>query len=230
MYSTTSSPRQDHKKNLASICHAITDPRSRKSGYGLLLGCRSPLDGGHEIFFYAFPPKKTVKSSSDGRARHRYRSGVVNLVWREPLIIARVENGVTEFSPKRQKTPKNKKKIGSGTTIFSGELQARLAKNGFFFGHLFLNITNVFCAKKRVGHAFIYAQDGHWLASFEVIPPPQKLVFPRPKNLKWKFPTENCFPDPLSRTDYHSPHLCRYCMQLPWGTVVVALLPLPLYA
>ena len=39
-------------------------------------------------------------------------------------------------------------------------------------------------------------QDGHWLASFEVIPPPKKLVFPRPK--KWrKFPTENCFPDPI---------------------------------
>ena len=34
-------------------------------------------------------------------------------------------------------------------------LQARLAKNGFFFGHLFFNITNVFCAKKRVGHACI---------------------------------------------------------------------------
>jgi len=24
-------------------------------------------------------------------------------------------------------------------------------------------------------------QDGHWLASFEVITPPKKLVFPRPK-------------------------------------------------
>ena len=34
-------------------------------------------------------------------------------------------------------------------------LQAGLAKKSFFFGHLFFNITNVFCAKKRVGHACI---------------------------------------------------------------------------
>ena len=34
-------------------------------------------------------------------------------------------------------------------------LQARLAKKSFLFGHLFFNITNVFCAKKRVGHACI---------------------------------------------------------------------------
>ena len=94
------------KKNfLASICHAITDPGSRKYGYGLLLGCRSPLDAGREpppLFSHAFPPQKTVKSSSEGRARHRNRSSVVELVGREPLIIARVENGVTKFSPQRQ--------------------------------------------------------------------------------------------------------------------------------
>jgi hypothetical protein len=39
-------------------------------------------------------------------------------------------------------------------------------------------------------------QDGHWLASFEVILPSKKLIFPRPK--KRKFPTENSFPDPNS--------------------------------
>ena len=49
---------------------------------------------------------KTVKSTSDGRVRHRNRSGVVELVGREPWIIARVENGVTKFSPQRQKPPK----------------------------------------------------------------------------------------------------------------------------
>jgi len=47
-----------------------------------------------------------VKLSSDSRAHLRNRSGVVDLVGREPLIIARVENGVTKFSPQRQKTPK----------------------------------------------------------------------------------------------------------------------------
>ena len=72
----------------------ILTPRSRKSGHGLLLGCRSPLDAGHEKKdFDAFPPKKAVKALSDGRARHRNRSGMVELVRREPLIFARVENG-----------------------------------------------------------------------------------------------------------------------------------------
>ena len=74
-HTATSLPRQEQNRNLASICHAITDLRSRNFGYGLLLGCRLPqdLDGGHEKnnFFYAFPPQKTVKSSSDGRDRHR---------------------------------------------------------------------------------------------------------------------------------------------------------------
>ena len=49
-----------------------------------------------KLFFHAFPPQKTVKSSSDGRARHHNRSGVVELVGREPLMFAKVENGVTK--------------------------------------------------------------------------------------------------------------------------------------
>merc|ERR1711908_247100 len=50
------------------------------------------------------------------------RSGVVELVGREPLIIARVENGVTKFSPQRQKTPKfSKKELDQRKTVFSGE-------------------------------------------------------------------------------------------------------------
>ena len=39
--------------------------------------------------------------------------------------------------------------------------------------------------RKTTGGACLYMpQDGHWLVSFEVIPPPsrKKLVFPRPKN------------------------------------------------
>ena len=40
--------------------------------------------------------------------------------------------------------------------LFCGVLQARLAKKSFFFfGHLFFNITNVFCAKQRAGHTCI---------------------------------------------------------------------------
>ena len=63
-----------------------------------------------KLFLYAFPLQKTVKSSSDGSAHLRNRSGVVELVGREPLIIARVENDVTKFSPQRLKTPKFSKK------------------------------------------------------------------------------------------------------------------------
>ena len=36
--------------------------------------------------------------------------------------------------------------------------------------------------RQKTDGAFLYMpQDGHWLANFEVMPPPQKLVFPRPK-------------------------------------------------
>jgi len=49
---------------------------------------------------------------------------VVELVGREPLIIARVENGVTKFSPQRHKTPpkifKKEIQIGSGKQFSVG--------------------------------------------------------------------------------------------------------------
>ena len=35
------------------------------------------------------------------------------------------------------------------------QIQAGRPKKRFLFGHLLLNITNVFCAKKRMGHACI---------------------------------------------------------------------------
>jgi hypothetical protein len=61
---------------------------------------------------------------------------VVELVGREPLIIARVENGVTKFSPQKQKTPKFSKKNGSGTAVFSGEFSffGRGKTNFFWLG------------------------------------------------------------------------------------------------
>ena len=70
-------------------------------------------------FLDAFPLQKTVKSTSDGRAHLRNRSGVVELVGREPWIIARVENGVTKFSPQRQlKRQIFQKQNGSGKRSF----------------------------------------------------------------------------------------------------------------
>ena len=119
----TSSPRQEQKFFWPAFVTRLLPPRSRKSGYGLLLGCRSGFDGGREkkTFFCAFPPQKTVKSSSDGRAHLRNRSGVVELVGREPWIIARVENGVTKFSPQNSKMPKFSKNIWIRKTVFSVE-------------------------------------------------------------------------------------------------------------
>ena len=78
------------------------------------------------LFFDKVQTQKPGKSSLSVLAHDRNRSGVVELVGREPLIIARVENGVTKFSPKRLKTPKiSKKYFGSGkleNSVFSGEL------------------------------------------------------------------------------------------------------------
>ena len=45
-----------------------------------------------------------------------------------------------------------------------------------------INITDVFCAEMRVGHACICPRTDTWLAGFEVIPPQKQLAFPRPKN------------------------------------------------
>ena len=45
--------------------------------------------------------------------------------------------------------------------------------------------------RQKAGGACLYMPlDGHWLASFEVIPPSPKLALPRPKQCK--FPIENC--------------------------------------
>ena len=91
----------------------LLTPRSRKFGYGLLLGCRLGLDGGHEKtnFLCFSSSKKHEIISSDGCAHHHNRSGVVELVGREPLIFVRVENGVTKFAEQTQKTQKKSKNI-----------------------------------------------------------------------------------------------------------------------
>ena len=39
--------------------------------------------------------------------------------------------------------------------LVQSQASSWLGKKSFFFGHLFFNITNVFCAKKRVRHACI---------------------------------------------------------------------------
>ena len=55
-----------------------------------------------KLFFDKVRTHKPGKSSLSDLVHDRNRSGVVELVGREPWIIARVENGVTKFSPNRQ--------------------------------------------------------------------------------------------------------------------------------
>ena len=103
----------------------LLTPRSRKSSYGLLLGCKSGFDRGpfEKNFFDKVRTQKPGNSSLSVLAHDRNRSGVVELVGREPWIIARVENGVTKFSPpQRQKTtPKLSKQNWIRKTVFSGK-------------------------------------------------------------------------------------------------------------
>ena len=86
---------------LPAFVTRILIPRSRKSGYGLFGGYRSQLDAGREPPPFFGDVRKIIgskpgKASSDGRAQHRNRSGVVELVGREPLMFEKVENGVTK--------------------------------------------------------------------------------------------------------------------------------------
>ena len=64
-----------------------------------------------KLFFDKVRTQKPEKSSLSVLAHDRNRSGVVELVGREPWIIARVENSVTKFSPQSQKKPTFKKKL-----------------------------------------------------------------------------------------------------------------------
>jgi hypothetical protein len=54
------------------------------------------------LFFDDVRTQKSGESSPSVLVRHRNRSGVVELVGREPFMFARVENGVTKFSTKRK--------------------------------------------------------------------------------------------------------------------------------
>ena len=80
-------------------------------GFFWSVGQDSIVDLLKKLFFDKVRTQKPAgKSSLSVLVPCRNRSGVVDLVGREPLIITRVENGVTKFSPHRQKTPKFSKK------------------------------------------------------------------------------------------------------------------------
>ena len=73
-----------------------------------------------KLFFNVFPPQKTVKTSSGGRARHRNRSGVVELVGREPLPLDHRESRERRdkiFAAKTESAKKFKKKLDQENSL-----------------------------------------------------------------------------------------------------------------
>ena len=86
-----------------------------------------------KLFFDKVRTQNPGKSSLSVLAHDRNRSGVVELVGREPLIIARVENGVTKFSPQRQKMPKPPPKKLEQENSFQWRIIIFLAAGKLFF-------------------------------------------------------------------------------------------------
>ena len=54
------------------------------------------------------------------------------------------------------------------------QVQALRLKKSFFIWPPFFQYNKRLLRQKTVGACLYMPQDGHWLASFEVIPPPQK--------------------------------------------------------
>jgi len=86
------------------------------------------------LFFDKVRTQQPGKSSLSVLVHDRNRSGVVELVGREPLIIARVESGVTKFSPHRQKTPKFSKTKMDQENSFQWGIFIFLAAGKLTFG------------------------------------------------------------------------------------------------
>ena len=99
-------------------------PRSRKSGYGLLFGCGSQLDADLlKTNFFCDDVRNMNwpnpgKSSPSVLVRHGNRSGVVDLVGREPLMFAKVENGVTKSCHNFRRKKQGKRNFGLIVSIF----------------------------------------------------------------------------------------------------------------
>ena len=100
-YPATGSPPQENLFLLPAFVARKMTPWSRKSGYGLLLGCRSELDVGRENDSFLALFKKVI-GQNPGNLHLTVAPGIaidqapVELVGREPLMFAKVENGVTK--------------------------------------------------------------------------------------------------------------------------------------
>ena len=87
-----------------------------------------------KLFFDKVRTQKPGKSSLSVLVHDRNRSGVVELVGRGPLMFARVENGGTEFWPRKKNAKIFKTKFGSGKQFSVGNFQFLAAGKLTFFG------------------------------------------------------------------------------------------------
>tara|TARA_B100000513_G_scaffold38160_1_gene14579 strand:+ start:177 stop:473 length:297 start_codon:yes stop_codon:yes gene_type:complete len=89
-----------------------------------------------KLFFDDVRTPKPGKSSPFVVVRHRNRSGVVELVGREPVMFASVENGVTKSSPKKQKRQNiahQKQQFSAGNFHFFGRGKTNFLEGGYNF-------------------------------------------------------------------------------------------------
>ena len=72
------------------------------------------------------------------RIPYRNRSGVVELVGRDPLLLARVENGVMKFSPKKNTPfwPDSFLNFRSETAVINGEFSIFWPRKSQLWGGL----------------------------------------------------------------------------------------------
>ena len=114
----------------------LLTPRSRKSGYGLLLGCRSPLDAGHEKIFLCFSSSKNHETIV-WRSRPPSQSIGRGRISREGALDHRESRERRDkiFAAKTVKRQNFQKEIGSGKQFSVGNFHFfGRGKINFFLG------------------------------------------------------------------------------------------------
>ena len=121
----TSSPSQEQKKFWPAFVTRLLPPRSRKSGYGLLLGCRSGFDAGHEKkpFFQCFSSSKNREINIVWRSCPASQSIGRGRISRERALDHRESRERRDkiFAAKTENAKIFKKKLDIRKTVFSGE-------------------------------------------------------------------------------------------------------------
>ena len=180
----TSWPPQEYFFFWPTFVTRLLTPRSRKSGYGLLLGCRSGWDFGpfEKTFFWQSSNPKPgkiftlcfgPKSQSIGRGRISREGALDHRESRERRDKIFAAKTVTV---KRQKSKKIKKSFGSGkqfsvgnfhffgrgkTNFFGGGITSKLASQWPSWG-IYKHAPPVFWRKRRL----LYWKKGGQIKSF----------------------------------------------------------------